>query len=217
MTEKSYQVRRMQLDLADANRLGKWASLWADLLHVDMVLAARAELPKTAMTAFTRRAFWESAIVSYGRMEASTKKRKLAHEALLRTARGDRGIEFHKILMSWRNDHVAHRLSRDFESVAVYADYLDNEPETLDGIRADVATALGPEDDSPLVEEFHEHVKQLRDTLWEKYLAPIGEHLAGQEHRPKVPLSGSMPPPESANWLTLTPTLWSRHNGTGMG
>jgi hypothetical protein len=107
MTEKSYQVRRMQLDLADANRLGKWASLWADLLHVDMVLAARAELPKTAMAAFTRRAFWESAIVSYGRMEASTKKRKLAHEALLRTARGDRGIEFHKILMSWRRPREA--------------------------------------------------------------------------------------------------------------
>ncbi|WP_205843400.1 hypothetical protein [Mycolicibacter virginiensis] len=215
MSVEPYQVRRMQIDAADANRLGKWASLWADLLHVDMALAARAELPVSAAVAFKRRAFWESAIVSYGRMEASTKKRKLAHEDLLRTARGERGIEFHAVLMGWRNDHVAHRLSRDFETVAVYADYLDEEPGTLDGIRADVATSLGPDDDSLLVEEFREHVKQLRDTLWEKYLAPIGEHLAGQEHRPKV-LSPSSVPPDSDNWLTLTPTLWSRHNGTGM-
>ena len=213
MTEESYQVRRMQLDHRDANRLGKWASLWADLLHVDMVLGARAELPKSAATAFTRRALWESAIVSYGRMEASTKKRKLAHEELLRTARGDRGVAFHEILMSWRNDHVAHRLSHDFETIAVYADYLDDEPETLDGIRAEVVTSLGP-NDSELVEEFGEHVKLLRDTLWEKYLAPIGEHLAKQEHRPMTPTA--TPPPRSIDLVSLTPTLWSRRNGTGI-
>ncbi len=213
MTEESYHVRRMQLDHRDANRLGKWASLWADLLHVDMVLAARAKLPATAATAFTRRAFWESAIVSYGRMAASTKRRKLDHEDLLRTARGDRGVAFHEILMNWRNDHVAHRLSRDFETVAVYADYLDDQPETLDAIRADVVTSLGP-NDSNLVEEFSEHVKLLRDTLWEKYLAPIGEHLAKQEHRPMVPIA--KPPPGSVDWLTVTPTLWSRRNGDGI-
>ncbi|WP_208103654.1 hypothetical protein [Mycolicibacterium sp. CBMA 226] len=215
MAEESYQVPRMELDHRDANRLGKWASLWADLLHVDMVLRARAKLPETAATAFTRRAFWESAIVGYGRMEASTKRRKLAHEELLRSARGDRGVDFHAILMSWRNDHVAHRLSRDFETVAVYADYLDDKPETLDGISANVVTSLGP-NDSQLVEEFSDHVRLLRDTLWEKYLAPIGEHLAKQEHRPKAPTSGMTPPPGSVDWFTLTVNLWSRRNGTGL-
>ncbi|WP_199179666.1 hypothetical protein [Mycolicibacterium goodii] len=91
MTEEAYQVRRTLLDIPDANRLGKWASLWSDLVHVDMVLKARRDLPTTSVTAFQKRAFWESAIVSYGRMQASGKKRKLEHDDLLRVARGERG------------------------------------------------------------------------------------------------------------------------------
>ena len=178
MTDDEYQVRRMLLGENDANRLGKWASLWADLIHVDMVLLARAQVSDIAANAFHRRALWESAIVSYGRMAVSDRRRKLDHDDLLRAARGERGVEFHKTLMNWRHDHVAHRLSRDLETVAVYADYLDHAPEVLDSIGVSVSAAGGPSDDSPTLIEFTEHVKMLRDTLWEKYLAPPAELIA---------------------------------------
>ncbi|MFN3005099.1 hypothetical protein ACK12G_17710 [Mycolicibacterium wolinskyi] len=138
------------LDIPAANRLGKWASLWADLIHADMALHERSQLQSIPATAFARRALWESAIVSYGRMQASGKKRKLEHEDLLRKAQGERGIEFHEILMSWRHGHVAHRMSSAYEAVRVFADHLDDVPETLDSIRAEVVTSLGPPINSDL-------------------------------------------------------------------
>jgi hypothetical protein len=216
MTDDSYQVRRTLLDIHDANRLGKWASLWSDLVHADMALHERERLPAKPSTAFARRAFWESAIASYGRMEASNKKRKLEHEAVLRAARGERGIEFHEILMDWRNGHVAHRMSGDFEAVRVFADHLDDDPEALDSIRAEVVTSFGPADDSEFVREFREHVKALRDTLWEQYLAPIGEHLAKQTPPGEPRTAAWDPHPDAEGRMTLELTLWSRVNGTGM-
>jgi hypothetical protein len=125
----------MKLAEPDANRIGKWASLWADLIHVDMVLAARSKVPDVAANVFHRRALWESAIVSYGRMAVSEKRRKLAHDDLLRAARGERGVVFHETLMGWRHDHVAHRLSRALETVTVSADFLDDDPDELDSNR----------------------------------------------------------------------------------
>lgn len=56
MTDETYRVRRIKLAEPDANRIRKWASLWADLIHVDMVLAARSEVPDVATNAFHRRA-----------------------------------------------------------------------------------------------------------------------------------------------------------------
>lgn len=215
MTEETYQVRRTLLDIPDANRLGKWASLWADLINADMALHEREQLPAQPSTAFMRRAYWESAIVSYGRMQASGKKRKLEHEDLIRAARGERGIEFHEVLMGWRHGHVAHRASGDFEAVRVYVDHLDADPETLDSIRVEVATSVGPADDSEQVWEFREHIKALRDTLWEQYLAPIGESLA-KRMPPGQPMTAGDESPDAADRITAALTLWSRHNGTGM-
>lgn len=57
MTDETYQVRRVLVDIPDANRLGKWASLWTDLIHVDMALGERAEMPAVLSTSFTRRAY----------------------------------------------------------------------------------------------------------------------------------------------------------------
>lgn len=213
MADETYQVRRMKLDESDANRLGKLASLWTDLIHVDMVLLARTEVPDVAANVFHRRALWESAIVSYGRMAVSEKRRNVDYEELLRAARGDRGVEFHETLMGWRHDHVAHRKSRSLESVAVYADYLDEAPDVLDSIRVSVSPSGGPADDSPLVVEFCEHIKTLRDKLWEKYLAPVGELIATRGPR------GVLEPADRApsDGLTVEQTLWSRVNGTGIG
>lgn len=212
MTGEMYNVRRMKVDEPDANRLGKWASLWTDLIHVEMVLAARAEVSDVAAQVFHRRGLWESAIISYGRMAVSEKRRKLEHDDLLRTARGERGVEFHQTLMAWRHDHVAHRLSRDLEIISVLADYLDDAPEVLDSIRVSVSPSGGPADDSALVVEFGEHVKALRDALWKHYLAPIGEMIARRGPRGDVlPVE-----PESSEDLTVQQVLWSRSNGTGI-
>lgn len=213
VTDGSYQVRRTLLDIPDANRLGKWASLWADLIHAGMALLERSQLPMIPSTAFTRRALWESAIISYGRMQTSGKKRRLEHEDLLRKARGERGIEFHE---GWRHGHVGHRNSEEFEAVRVFADHLDNAPETLDSIRAEVVTSMGPPINSVLEKEFSAHVEAVRATLWEQYLAPIGEELA---HRtpPGQPMTAAWEPrPEAAERLTLELTLWSQTNGTGV-
>lgn len=212
MTNETYRVRRMKLAEPDANRIGKWASLWADLIHVDMVLAARSKVPDVAANVFHRRALWESAIVSYGRMAVSEKRRKLAHDDLLRAARGERGVVFHETLMGWRHDHVAHRLSRDLETVTVCADFLDDDPDELDSIRVFVSPSGGPADDSPLVVEFREHAKALRDALWEKYLAPPADLIA--KRGPRGILVSPQPPP--ADGLTVQQVLWSRMNGTGI-
>ncbi len=212
MTDDTYRVHRKLLNEADANRVGKWASLWADLIHVDMVLLARVEISDIAANAFHRRALWESAIVSYGRMAVSDRRRKLDHDDLLREARGARGVEFNDILMNWRNSHVAHRLSQGLESVTVFADYLHDAPDVLDSIGVSVSAAGGPSNDSPMVVEFTEHVKALRDTLWSSYLAPPAELIATRGPQ------GVMNPAvdEPADRMTLHLTLWSRVSGTGM-
>ncbi|WP_182865551.1 hypothetical protein [Mycobacteroides abscessus] len=123
MMDETYEVRRMRLSESD-DRLGKWSSLWADLIHVNMVLAVRTQFADVGPNVFHRRALWESAVVSYGRMVVSEKRRNVDYEELLRAARGDRGVDFHETLMEWRHDHVAHRRSRALETVAVYADYI---------------------------------------------------------------------------------------------
>ncbi|QNJ91216.1 hypothetical protein HZU40_23785 [Mycolicibacterium fluoranthenivorans] len=212
MADETYRVRRMKLNESDANRIGKWSSLWADLIHIDMVLAARSEVPNVPANVFHRRGLWESAIVSYGRMAVSERRRKLDHEDLLRAARGDRGVEFHEVLMGWRHDHVAHRLSQDLETVTVCVDYPDEQPDVLDSIRVFVSPSGGPVDDSPFVVEFREHAKALRDALWEKYLAPPAEMIA--KRGPRGILMPAQPPPPEG--LTIQQVLWSRVSGTGI-
>jgi alkanesulfonate monooxygenase SsuD/methylene tetrahydromethanopterin reductase-like flavin-dependent oxidoreductase (luciferase family) len=118
--------------------------------------------------------------------------------------------------MSWRHGHVAHRASSDFEAVRVFADHLDADPKTLDSIRVEVVTSVGPADDSEQVREFREHIKDLRDTLWERYLAPIGESLAKQTPPWKPTGAAWDQRPDAADRMTATLTLWSRNNGTGM-
>lgn len=211
MTDGTYQVRRATLDESDARRLGKWASLWADLIQTDMALSERTGLPDIPSNVFVRRALWEAAVVSYGRMAVSD-KRNVDYEELVQSARGDRGIELHKTLMVWRHDHVAHRKSRDLESVKIYADYLDSDPDVLDSIRVQVASSGGPPVGSHVAVEFAKHVKALRDTVWMNYLAPIAELIATRGPRS---FTASVEPDET-HALVIEQILWSRTNGTGI-
>ncbi|MGB3894828.1 MAG: hypothetical protein WA942_11350 [Mycolicibacter sinensis] len=206
----------MELTTSEANRLRKWGSLWLDLLHAEMVLHERQGLPDTPTNAFTRRALWESAVIAYGRMEFSDKKRKLAHDELLKAVGGENVLAFHGQLTRWRHDHVAHRLGKDFEATAVVAGYAATGQQNLESVAVVVSTWIGPTDDSDEACMFRTHVKALRDTLWETYLAPIGEALARRQ--PTVPdPNPAFPGLESeAERLMVTCTLWARSNGTGL-
>jgi hypothetical protein len=203
---------QVELTASEANRLRKWGSLWFDLLHADMAMYERQNLPNTAANVFTRRALWESAVISYGRMQFSDKKRKLTHEDLLRAAGGEKALAFHERLSQWRHNHIAHRLSPEYETIAA-AETGQPGLETLD---LGVSTWIGPSDDSALAEEFREHVKALRDSLWQIYLAPIGEALVWRQPA-SVAAGPSFARLESdAEHLLVTCTLWARSYGTGV-
>jgi len=203
-----FQVR---LTTSEANRLRKWGSLWFDLLHVDMTLHERMGVEEKPSNAFLRRALWESAVVAYGRMESSNKKRKLEHQDLLTAAGCD--VSFHQQVMGWRNDHVAHRLSNKYEETAAVAVYGGSSK--LESLNLHVATWVGPPDDSPLVTEFTAHVQRLRDKLWKTYLAPMGEAIA-QRQILDTDLVPAFPGLDTTERIMVNCTLWARSNGTGV-
>jgi hypothetical protein len=213
MEAMAQHVSQVTLETSEANRLGKWGSLWFDLQHVVMALGVRRNTPNTFENAFARRALWESAVVSYGRMEASSHKRKLTHEELLRASGGDEAVAFHKQVMRRRNDHIAHRLSKEFESVEVSAHYSDDEPKP-ERLGLMVSTWVGPKDDALEATHFREHVTRLRDTLWEKYLAPIGQAIADRE-RVEIPVEPDSER-DDTDRIAANLTLWDRVNGTGL-
>jgi len=207
---------QVELTESEANRLRKWGSLWFDLLHTEMALYKRQNTPNTAANVFVRRALWESAIISYGRMEFSDKKRKLTHEDLLRAAGGENALAFHERLSQWRHNHIAHRLSADYETTAAVARYADTGQTGLEALELGVSTWIGPTDDSGDAQEFRDHVTRVKNTLWEMYLAPIGEALVRRQPStlgddPHFPGLKS-----DAEHLVVTCTLWARSNGTGM-
>lgn len=207
---------QVELTASEANRLRKWGSLWFDLLHADMAMYERQNLPNTAANVVTRRALWESAVISYGRMEFSDKKRKLTHEDLIRAAGGEKALEFHERLSRWRHNHIAHRLSPEYENTAAVARYADTGQAGLETLDLGVSTWIGPTDDSALAEEFKEHVKALRDTLWRMYLAPIGEALVRRQPTSAGVGSRFAGLESDAEHLVVTCTLWARSNGSGI-
>jgi len=201
------------LTTSEANRLRKWGSLWFDLLHVDMTLHERANIEDKPSNAFLRRALWESAVVAYGRMESSNKKRQLEHQDLLTAAGCD--VSFHERAMDWRNDHVAHRLSNEYEETAAVAVYNGSGSLKLESLNLHVSTWAGPGDDSPLVTEFTAHVKKLRDKLWEKHLAPMGAAIAKRQAL-DTGLASAFPGLDTTERIMVNCTLWARSNDTGI-
>lgn len=211
MTNETYEVRRAALDESDVRRLGKWASLWADLIHADMALSERAGLPEIPVNVFVRRALWESAIVSYGRM-ATSDKRNVDYDELVQSAEVTVALSCTRSSWSGANDHVAHRKSRDLKTVNIYADYLESDPDALDSIRVQVTSSGGPPAGSHFAVEFAEHVKALQDSVWANFLAPIAELIA--RRRPRS-FTVSVEPSETHS-LVIEQILWSRTNGTGI-
>jgi hypothetical protein len=137
-----------ELTDCEANRLRKWGSLWLDLLQVDMALHERAKLPNSLATTIMRRALWESAVISYGRMGFSD-VRNLEYEELLETVGGDSAKAFHGQVMGWRHGHVAHRTDKAYEETATVAQHADGNSSDPEALNLLISTWVGPDDDSP--------------------------------------------------------------------
>ena len=161
------------------DELADWASLWADLLHVDMTLRARRDTPDDGAHLFTRRALWEAAVISDGRT-ANTGRRQ-QHLRDLVSAVGPDAEQCHREVMAWRDRHVAHRVDRLRESVEVEA-IIDPGERRLKRLNIRVAPALGPEaEGDDLVERFEKHVKALRDRVWEERFPSLEEEILKEQ------------------------------------
>ena len=169
------QVMAAPVEGDSVDQLADWASLWADLLHVDMTLHARRDIPGDAAHLFTRRALWEAAVISYGRT-ASTGRRQQRVTDLV-TALGVDAEKCHRDIMAWRNRHVAHRVDRLREAVETEA-IVDPAERRIKRLNIRVAPALGPEEEADdLVQRFETHVKALRDRVWEEHFVALEQEV----------------------------------------
>lgn len=153
------------------DQFADWASLWADLLHVEMTLRARSDVPADAAHLFTRRALWEAAVISYGRTATSGRRKGRVMELV--SALGVDAEKCHQDVMAWRDRHVAHRVDSLREMVEIKA-ILDPAERRIKRLNVRVAPTLGPEEEAgDLVRRFESHVKALRDRLWEERFASL--------------------------------------------
>lgn len=160
-----------------------WASLWADLLHVDMTLHARKGLSVDADHLFARRALWEAAVVAYGRTATTGRRRQRLTDLI--SAQGPGSEKCHQDVMAWRHQHVAHRVDERRESVEVGV-IVDPVERRLMRLHVRVAPVLGPEHEGDdLVQRFEAHVKALRDGIWETHF-PALEEQALKAHSDRV-------------------------------
>jgi hypothetical protein len=160
----------VRIDNASVAELRDWASLWGDLLHVDMVLLAREKFEADASNIFIRRALWESAVISYGRTAISGRRHSQIQELL--KLLGPEADAFHKEVMSWRNQHVAHRVDGSRESTEARG-IIDLATQRIRAIRVHVSPVLGPEEeDDDLAKRFKRYVEELRNLAWTQRIVP---------------------------------------------
>src|SRR5215212_3841689 len=192
------------------DQLADWASLWADLLHVDMTLHARSDVPDDAGHVFTRRALWEAAVISYGRT-ATTGRRQQRVTDLVSALGVDAG-RCHEDTMAWRDRHVAHRVDRLREAVETEA-ILDPAERRLKRLNIRVAPAFGPEEEEgDLVQRFERHVKALRDRVWEECIPALErEVLENYADRVEDVLTVAKPltPTQNPFAIDINPSGWS--------
>ncbi|MEU0872926.1 hypothetical protein [Nocardia brasiliensis] len=197
------------LDSVDANVLRKWGSAWLDLTHTDSVLLARRNTPATAPNLFLRRALWESAVVSYGRVGQGNQRRKIDLTALFAASGDPAASDFHDTIMQWRHGHVAHRADAAFETVdALLSIDAASEPSAL---RLVIQPEIGPQDDAELAEKFRAHVYLMRNTIWKSFMEPLAIKLAEQARSRPTERDKTMPyPSTSPEGFIATLTLWAK-------
>ncbi|WP_099025623.1 hypothetical protein [Mycolicibacterium palauense] len=173
----------------NATLLNRWSSAWSDLQAADMALHERRKLDDSKMAnVFHRRALWESAVASYGRCAVSNRKRKIAFKDFVAEILGDEGLAVHERIMDWRHGHVAHRNGAEFESVETGFTYA-NGPAHPTSINVALEIDAGPPNSAEFVTTFEDHVKTVRDALWEQKLFPLAASVvddvnAGRIARP---------------------------------
>lgn len=157
-----------------------------------MALFERRGLDDSKMAnVFHRRALWESAVASYGRCAVSNKRRKIAFKDFVSEVTGDDGLAVHERIMDWRHGHVAHRNGAEFESVETGFTYADT-PTHPTSLNVALVIDAGPPNSSEFVADFENHVKTMRDAVWEQKLFPLAGDVvddvnAGRIARPTQP------------------------------
>ncbi|MGW4718194.1 hypothetical protein [Nocardia sp. NPDC004260] len=197
------------LDSVDADVLRKWGSAWLDLRHADSVLEARLNTPVTPSNLFVRRALWEAAVISYGRVGQSTRRRKIDLAGLFAASGDPDASNFHDTIKEWRHGHVAHRADAAFESVDALL--CVDASLTPSALKLVIETDIGPQDDEQLAEKFRAHVILLHNTIWERFMVPLAAKLTEKAQRNTVDPGSVMPyPTPSAHGFIATLTLWDR-------
>ncbi|WP_131813161.1 hypothetical protein [Mycolicibacter heraklionensis] len=191
--------------LNNVTLLQRWCSAWADLLHADMALLEHHELPAKPSTVFHRRALWESAVISYGRCSVSDQKRDIPFKELVREATGDEGIALHERILDWRHGHVAHRKRSEFESVETVLAFPSGARNHA-ALRLVLSVQAEPEDDTGIVAAFEQHVKTVRDFMYENRVRPISKSVIADLNAGLLTLSELQPAADQSTRARLVIT-----------
>jgi hypothetical protein len=148
--------------------LTSWASLWGDLLHVDMALHALQQTEDKAQNVFARRALWEGAVIAYGRTAKAGRRQVLVRDLI--AAVGGEAASVHDHVLQWRDKHVAHRQDASREAVKAWA-VVDAGARRAVGVHLRIAPATVPEDD--FIDSFQRHVFALRNAAWAQRIVPL--------------------------------------------
>jgi hypothetical protein len=166
-----------------ADELCGWASLWLDLMHVDMVLGQRAQLPVAPTNVFARRGLWEAATAAYGRTAMSGRRQQRILQLV--SLMGDEANRIHESVLSWRNQHVAHRVDGDRELTEARA-IIEGDPPEIKAIRVRVSPVGGPEEEEDdLASAFAAYIYDARNLVWESKMPTLEQALI-QELVPSV-------------------------------
>lgn len=183
------------------SRLQDWASLWADLLLVDMALHYRDSLPDVPTNLFARRALWEGAVVAYGRTIKIGRRQALIRDLLDDLGPGAK--ECHDDVIAWRDRHIAHRVDASRETVTTHA-VIDPDGPRVVGVHIRVSPATEPDQEGgQLVATFQGHIKVLRDLAWEQRLQPLETEVVEHYMSKLDSLIATASPPESSTAFSV--------------
>lgn len=148
------------------------ASLWADLLLVEMSLHERSKIPRAGSNLYLRRALWEQAVIGYGRCFNTGSREKLPADLLDTMSPAE--VDTHRETLAWRNKHVAHRVEKRFEWTDVSLAYRP-ETDSAHAVRIRVELNEGPE--GGLADALQRLAQRLRIELWEREFGDVEEMI----------------------------------------
>ena len=168
--ESARGLLETKIDDESAQELADLASIWADLLLVQMCLHHRKSLTGKAMEQiFVKRALWEQAVVAYARCFNTGRGRPLPHQ--LREQIGEDSLQVHDEIIRWRDKHVAHRVDQQLQRTHVSLTYPGGQ-NRAQSVRVRVEQPTGPEDER-LADALLTLAERLKDRLWERWFPAL--------------------------------------------